>query len=187
MDYFSLARQFVVHSFEKSGDVQPLRHFDRTVYWVEQLMPNADEAMRVAAFAHDIERAFRDRSKEPVGRSAKGFRDDFYIVQHPAKGAEIIGRFLTERKAPESLIARVKMLIEKHEVGGNMDQNILKDADSVSFLENQIQHFLTDKLKRDGAEKIAERFEWMYSRITSQKAKEFARPFYEDAMKRLKP
>ena len=65
MDYFSLARQFVVHSFEKSGDVQPLRHFDRTVYWVEQLMPNADEAMRVAAFAHDIERLFVIVPKNP--------------------------------------------------------------------------------------------------------------------------
>jgi hypothetical protein len=41
------------------------------------------------------------------------------------------------------MIERVMMLVSKHEVGGNDDQNLLKDADAISFLENQIDVFLT--------------------------------------------
>ena len=32
-------------------------HFDRTVYWLQQLRPDADGALLIAAISHDIERA----------------------------------------------------------------------------------------------------------------------------------
>jgi Domain of unknown function (DUF4202) len=185
MDYFDKVRQFVIDSFEKSGSIQGLKHFDRTVYWIEQLKPGADEGLRIAAEAHDIERAYRDSSKEPVGESDKGFRDDYYLKYHPEKGAQIIGEFLEREGAPVGLIMRVKMLIEKHEVGGSDDQNQLKDADSISYLENQVSHFVEEKSKKAGLGKVKEKIDWMFDRITSEEAKKIARPMYEVAIEKL--
>ncbi len=185
MNYFDKARQFVVDSFKKSGSIQGLRHFDRTVYWIERLRPDADESLKIAAVAHDLERAFRDPSKEPANESSAGFKDDFFLKYHPEKGAEIMGNFLEEERAPKEMIERVKMLISKHEVGGDEDQNLLKDADSISYFENQIDHFITKRAEATSPEKVKAKFDWMYDRITSEKAKEIARPMYEEAVKKL--
>ncbi len=133
MDYFEKVRNFVIDSFTKTGGIGGLNHFDRTVYWVLALKPDADEVLRIAAVAHDIERAYRDPSNDPAADSELGFRSDFLLKHHPEKGAEIIGEFLAGEHAPQALIDRVKMLIAKHEIGGNDDQNILKDADSISY------------------------------------------------------
>ncbi len=46
------------------------------------------------------------------------------------------------------------MLVSKHEVGGNEDQNLLKDADSISFFENQVGHFLSKQTAETGKEKL---------------------------------
>ena len=77
------------------------------------------------------------------------------------------------------------MLVSKHEEGGNDDQNLLKDADSVSFFETNISLFLTKHVQDVGKEKVREKFDWMYKRITSEKAKQIARPWYEEAIKNL--
>ena len=68
--------------------------------------------------AHDIERAFRDPSKEPATKSEEGFKGEFFTKYHPEKGAEIVGEVLTKEDAPLELINRVKALIAKHEVEG---------------------------------------------------------------------
>ena len=53
---YDKVEKFVEKSYKgKFGMV----HFKRTVYWIRELKPNADEAMLIAAIAHDIERAFR--------------------------------------------------------------------------------------------------------------------------------
>ena len=83
------------------------------------------------------------------------------------------------------MVEKVIMLISKHEVGGNDGQNLLKDADSISYFENQIQHFLTAKVADVGKAKVKEKFDWMFSRITSNKAKDIAEPMYEAAINRL--
>jgi hypothetical protein len=78
------------------------------------------------------------------------------------------------------------MLIARHEEGGSDDQNVIKDADSVSFFENNIDHFLNDLLKKWGNEVVKDKFQWMLERITSEKAKVIAKPWYEQAMESLK-
>ena len=77
------------------------------------------------------------------------------------------------------MIERVKMLISKHEVGGNDDQNLLKDADSVSFLENNVDHFINNLVSETSKEKVKDKFDRTFNRITSQQAREIARPRYE--------
>lgn len=59
--YYKKAEQFVKESFVKTGKKHEMPHFERTVYWLLKLKPDADEALKIAAIAHDIERAFREK------------------------------------------------------------------------------------------------------------------------------
>jgi hypothetical protein len=185
MSHYKNVEQFVKESFEKAGDDHGFKHLVRTVHWVKELKPNSDEALLIAAIAHDIERAYGDHDKMSKALMAKGFRNDYFLDHHQAEGANIIAKFLESRKAGQELIERVKMLIGNHEIGGNTDQNILKDADSISFFENNIDHFIDVKAKEIGRDKVKEKFDWMYSRISSDKARQIALGWYNDAIARL--
>ena len=67
------------------------------------------------------------------------------------------------------------------EEGGNEEADLIKDADSISYLENNaIKHIkLIGKLSKD---RIKNKVDWMYNRISSKKAKSLAEPFYKEAM-----
>jgi len=83
------------------------------------------------------------------------------------------------------LVNRVKMLVSRHEEGGNDDQNLLKDADSISFFENSIPIFLAQHVNESGKDLVKKKFSWMYDRISSEKAKQIVRGWYENAIIRL--
>jgi 8-oxo-dGTP diphosphatase len=181
MSIFKKTREFVKQSF-KSDEAQ-MRHFDRTVYWIKELKPGADEAYLIAAIGHDIERAFRDSKKEFVNTKLS-FRDKEFLGQHAEKGAEILGEFLDKEGADKKMIDRVKHMVARHEQGGDEDQNLLKDADSLSFVENNGPIFLA-KIDRLGYDRVKEKFDWMYNRISSKKAKQIGKPFYDKMIKEL--
>lgn len=183
-DFYELTKKFVEESFAKKGKTR-MTHYTRTVFWVKELCPGADEAFLAAAFAHDIERAFRDNSVDVVRYSKDGFLDKEYLKLHQKKGAEIIADFLIKKGADKKFIEKVSELIAKHEVGGNREQNILKDADSVSFFENNVGHFIEKDAVRVGKEKVRKKFDWMFDRITSAKAKKIVRPWYEKGIESL--
>jgi hypothetical protein len=147
---------------------------------VEKLRQGADEGLLIAAVSHDIERSER-KLREP----AKNFLDPEYLREHQERGAFMVGEFLQAHGAPEELVQRVEHLVSKHEVGGDEDQNLLKDADSLSFFETQVEYFVEEKVKESGAEAIKAKFQWMFDRISSEEAKNKARPMYEQAMRRL--
>lgn len=178
-ELFEKVRKFV----DKSYNGKTV-HFERTVYWIRQLKPKADGALLIAGLAHDIERAFREdwMWELPVKR---GFRDSVFLRHHQERGAKIIGEFLKKEGADRRLIERVKMLVSRHEEGGNDDQNVLKDADSISMLENNVKNFIKRYVPAMGKEIAEEKFDWMYNRITSKKAKRIAKPWYEKAIKKL--
>jgi hypothetical protein len=181
---YKQTEQFVVDSFNKANEPQPIKHLLRTAYWLKKIYPKADEAMLIAAVTHDIERAFRKDD------TLKRLEQLSYIAveilrPHEEQGAEVISSYLKQWGANDQLIDKVKMLVSRHEEGGTDEQNIIKDADSVSFFENQIEYFLTTLLKKDGKEKIKEKLDWMFDRITSEKAKKFSKKWYEEAISKL--
>ena len=182
-ELFDKVKQFVKKSFRGKEPGGQIVHFERTVYWVQKLNPSADKALLIAAFAHDIERAYRSREIMKNLREVK-FTDKKRMREHQEKGAQIIGRFLEQENAPRELIKRVKDLISKHEEGGDEGQNILKDADSISFLENNIKIFL-QMAEKIGKKKIRQKFDWMYNRITSEQAKQIANKWYKKAIEEL--
>lgn len=155
-------------------------HLKRTAYWLKRLKPNADGALLIAALSHDIERSRRDSAKETAD-----FLDPEYLRAHQEGGAEIMRGFLSEQGASAKMIERVAGLIAKHEVGGTADQNLLMDADSISFFENNTDLFLLKKLPVVGEEVVRRKLEWMYSRMSSPESQRLCLPYYEDAMRRL--
>lgn len=169
MSLYEKVVEFVDEAFKEKK-----AHFERAVFWMEKFVPNYSESHEIAAYAHDIERAFRDDSIEHGA-----YNGEFYIKYHPEKGAEIIGDFLSEQGVDRQSIEHVKHLIRKHEVGGDAEQNALMDADSVSFFETNAEMFVKKKAPVEGYQKIKDKFDWMFNRISSDERKEFARANYE--------
>jgi hypothetical protein len=180
---YNAVEQFVFDSFTKVEKTSQIKHFVRTVHWLKVLSPDADEALLVAAVAHDIERAFRQ--KDMAEKRSAGWTSIEFFRPHEERGAEITIDFLKQLNVNDNFIEKVKTLISRHEEGGNDDQNLLKDADSISFFETNISSFLEGKSLEMGKEKIKQKFDWMYNRITSPKAKQVAQPYYEAALKAL--
>ncbi|HEV7449010.1 MAG TPA: DUF4202 family protein [Candidatus Paceibacterota bacterium] len=170
MNLYEQTVEFVGEAFK--GKVA---HFERTVFWYEQLLPQLTEAHRVAAYAHDIERALRDKNTPDT----ENYLDPEFLKRHQEGGAKIMADFLREKGADDMTIDKVSHLISKHEVGGDAEQDALMDADSVSFMETNAEMFVTKKAPTEGYEKVKEKLDWMYNRINSPEAKEAARANYE--------
>ena len=96
-----------------------------------------------------------------------------------------MAEFLKSQGADEAIINTVVHLIGRHEVGGDAEQNALMDADSVSYFETNAEMFVTERAARDGYQKVKEKIDWMFNRISSEKHKEFARENYEKWSKAL--
>ena len=185
-DLFLITKKFIKESFGDTNMQSQIKHLLRTAYWVKFLYPKANEALLVAAISHDIDKVFRKPGYyENMVRSNKGFLKKESIIEHPKRCSKIMEGFLKRNKVKKELIFKIKDFIEKYEIGGNKEQNILKDANSLSFFENNVDVFLSLKKWGSNKQNIRDKFDWMYSRITSRKAKSIAKPWYEKAIKLL--
>jgi HD superfamily phosphohydrolase YqeK len=104
-----------------------------------------------AAISHDIVRAFE--TPEYLQRFEKmknRFINSKYLKVHQNTSAKIIKDFLTNNNIDKKSITIITKLIEKHEVGGDVYQNILKDSDSLSFFETSNKRFIN--MVKDGKE-----------------------------------
>lgn len=186
LPYYKAAKEFVKNSFAAvKNQLVPL-HLERTVDWLIKLYPEADEALLIAGVAHDIERAFRE---EHVYRkmflSDNAFKDSAFLDYHQQRSAKIISDFLKTLDCPTKLSEKVSHLVAHHETGGDIETDLLKDADSLSFFQTNVDLFVTVKVVESSVDKVKEKFIWMFERISRPQAREFCRPLYEDAMTRL--
>jgi len=160
-------------------------HLVRSAYWVKKLDPKADEAVIIAALTHDMERAFPGPDEV---KFLTGYTDEEYLElcrKHSLRSAKIVEKFLKEKGAKRKLINKVKKLIEQHEFGGTYEQNLVKDADSISFLETNAPIFIGFIPEKRTKEEVRKKLEWMFSRISLPKAKKLAKPLYEKAIAEL--
>ncbi len=176
-------KQFVKESYEKSATGKSLEHFESAARWAQRLKPDSDEAIIIAAYAHDIARAFRKTNTEQTFKE-KEFNDPKILEEHQREGARIVSEFLKKEGYEQGKIERIKNMVGKHEVGGDAESNLIKDADSISYFEtNAIKHTgLANKL---GKEKVRRKMDWMFERITSEQARKIAEPAYNHAIKQL--
>lgn len=183
MNFYRKSVTFVESSFKRSKFNDELRHFWRTAYWLKKLYPKADEAMLIAAVSHDIERAYRKAIY--TKKYSRNFLDRYSLYEHPRGGALIMKKFLLKQGAPKAMVKKVAMMIRGHEIGGNKWQNLLKDADSISYFDKHYRRFIKKTAFIASPQAVREKVDWMYNRITSRKAKAYAKPMYEKSLKYL--
>lgn len=56
----------------------------------------------------------------------------------------------------------------------------------MSFFETNVDHFVKKYSVEVGKDLVKDKFDWMFDRITSAKAKELVKPLYEGALRQLK-
>ena len=171
------ARRWVVQNYPYNRD-----HLLRALEWLDRLAPDAPEAVRLAALTHDMERAFPGPD-QPV---AKSFDDPLYYRLHSERSARIVGAWLRENGADDPLTRDVEKLILAHEFGGWPEADMVQAADSLSFLETNIDLFLN--FVRSGkfsASAVGVKFDFSYDRIQVPHAREIALPLRDQAKARL--
>lgn len=134
-------------------------HSQSVLKWVLKLKPYADISLKIAALGHDIDRSFPEQRIKPTD-----FSDyNEYKKRHSEKSAEIISNLMKKIGFENKIIEKTKFLIEKHEVGGKGDAEILKEADSISFFENN----LLDYIDRN-PEYVKDKIKFMYNRLSKE-------------------
>jgi hypothetical protein len=142
-------------------------HLLKSLEWLDRLAPGSSEAVRLATLTHDMERAFPGPD-QPVMTS---FDDPAYLAAHSERSARI---------------GAVEALIRVHEIGGWPEANLVQAADSLSFLETNIDLFLN--MVRSGkrtAREVRAKFDLSYDRIQVPEARGPALPMLEQANARL--
>jgi hypothetical protein len=177
MSLVEAARQWVVAKYPYNS-----HHLLRSLDWLDRIAPGSREAARLATLTHDMERAFPGPD-QPVLTTLV---DPAYHATHAARSARIVGEWLRGQGAEESLVTDVERLIRAHEDGGWPEADLVQAADSLSFLETNIDLFLgfVDKGRFSAAE-VRHKFDYSYERIQAPGAKELALPLYEQACARL--
>ena len=132
-------------------------HADNTLHWLRRLAPDADPALRLAALAHDIERATPDRYRR------EQFADyDAFKAAHAARGARLLRGILDDCGVDPAVAAEACRLVRLHEVGGDPRADLLREADSLSYFEVNLPLYLA----REGRAETLRRCRWGVARLT---------------------
>lgn len=178
MDLLSKVEQFVIDAFMEAQNEVEILHYTRTVYWIRELKPDADEALLIAGMSHDIERAF-------YGDWKAGSGDEEKLKKHQELSAGIIGDFLKKQGVSEDFIQRVKGLVLRHESGGDGDQNVLCDADCLAWFEEKALRNAKKHKQEGREEEMKKKLDRVLERIHSVHAKEIVRAWYKAALHEL--
>jgi len=166
MDSIECAKRKIRAVISKSGVPEDPVHAENVLEWVLRLKPDTDEALQIAALAHDIDRA---DEKRKVRRS--DFNDyNKFKAAHANNSAKILKVILHECHVEQSVIDEACRLVERHEVGGDPHSDLLKDADGISYFEVNMPLYF----QREGYEETLKRCIWGYNRL-SPKMKEICK------------
>ena len=133
-------------------------HAENTLHWLLKLKPDANAALQLAALAHDIDRA---DEKTKVRRT--WFQDyDMFKAAHAQHSADITKNILEQCDVDTETIVHACRLIEQHETGGDLESDLLKDADSISYFDTNLPEYF----KREGRDETLRRCMWGYQRLS---------------------
>lgn len=160
---FLIAVQRIRAAIARSPVPEDPGHAENTLQWMKRLAPEAGPALHLAALAHDIERARPDRLMRHE------FDDyDSFKKEHAAVGADIAEALLLDVGIDAVLRQAVFFLIRQHEVGGDPESDLLKDADSLSYFDHNLPFYY----RREGWTNTLRRARWGYQRL-SARAREY--------------
>ena len=147
------------------------KHAILTYNWVLKLKPDANYELQIAALAHDIERGVYD---DIVASKFDSYDD--YKKQHSLMSANEIKKILLKYNLDEKFISKVYNLVLNHEIGGDDEVDILKDADSISYFQDSIEPYS----KRNTIEKTKFKIKYMFDRASPQVQKIVKELEFED-------
>ena len=133
-------------------------HAENTLEWLLRLEPDANDALQLAALAHDIDRAI-ERIK--IKRADFGNYDAFKAA-HARNSAEILRPILTACGVERNIVKEACRLVQAHEEGGDPGSDLLKDADSISYFDVNLPLYF----QREGWDETKRRSHWGYRRLT---------------------
>ncbi len=157
-------------------------HMVNSLEWLDRIAPGSPESTRLATLTHDMERAFPGPD-QPVWNGDEDYR---YYVAHSNRSARIVGEWLRSRNAGESLISEVESLIRVHEFGGWPEADKVQAADSLSFLDVNIDLFLGYATSgRYRVDQVRAKFVYSHTRIRIPVIQEISGPMLSSALERL--
>jgi len=174
MDSLDCTKRRIKSVIAGSGVPEDPIHAQNTLDWLLKLDPKADQALRIAALGHDIERALEHR---------KVFRANFanfeaFKAAHAENSALILQEIMADCGLEPDLAAEVCRLVRLHEVGGDPRADLLRDADSISFFDVNLPFYS----ERNGLTETLRRSIWGYRRL-SERAKNMVAGLGIDAIR----
>ncbi len=148
------------------------RHAENTLEWLLRLDPKADQALQIAALAHDIDRAVETQKV----RRADYDDYDAFKAAHARNGAKILRAILDECGAAKSMVDEACRLVTFHETGHDARADLLKDADAISYFAVNMPLYY----EREGWEETKRRCIWGYRRLSARMKKIAKDITYED-------
>ncbi len=163
IDSIACAKQKIRAVISISSVPEDPIHAENVLEWLLKLKPDANEALQIAALAHDI-----DRSDERTKIQRSDFNDyNQFKAAHANNSAKILKDILHKCQVEQSIVDEACRLVERHEIGGDPHSDLLKDADSISYFEVNMPLYF----QREGYEETLKRCIWGYRRL-SPKMKE---------------
>lgn len=178
MSKFDSLKDEIKDIASKSPIPNDREHSEAALKWVLILKPDADEYLQIAALSHDIDRGV-------TGITEKDCKDYSKIKEfkkeHAIRSANIIGDLMEKYGYDEAAIEKVKCLVESHEEGGDEEQNILMQADSMAYFELNIPMYLD----RYGREQTIKKIQFMYIRLSKEARQSINQIKFSDEIKEL--
>ncbi|GAH33435.1 unnamed protein product [marine sediment metagenome] len=162
----------IMEIIEKSSNPEDPIHARNTLEWMIKLEPQADEALKIAALGHDIERAI---SKRKIKCENYTNYEEFKKA-HSLNSAEVLSKLMETFKVKKELREEIFYLVNHHETGGNKRANLLKNADSLSFLQVNLPYYFI----RNDLDETKKRCKWGYRRLPVNLRKIVSRFSYND-------
>jgi len=157
MDNIDCVKKNMERIIKKSQVPEDPIHSENTLQWLLKLKPDADDALKIAALGHDIERAIEERK---VRREDYKDYDEFKEA-HASNSAKILAEIMNECNISKKLADDIVFLVCHHETGGTRRVDILRDADSISFFHVNLPYYFL----RNGIEETKRRCLWGYGKL----------------------
>lgn len=171
------ARRWVVEQYPYNSN-----HLLNTLEWLDRIAPGSREVVRLAAITHDMERAFPGPD-QPIMTT---LTDPIYNRLHSERSARIVGAWFREQGAEPGRVRDIEALVLAHEIGGWPEANLVQAADSISFLDANLELALNFvRTGRFTGPQVRAKLDYSYDRIQVPAARDLAEPYLDRARARL--
>ncbi len=173
MNSIECAKQKIRTIIASSKVPEDLPHAENTLEWLFTLNPEADQALQIAALAHDIDRAVENQ------KVRRNDYDDYDVFKaaHARNGARILREIMEKCGVDDSVTEEACRLVTLHEVGGDHRSDLIKNADSISYFKVNMPLYY----QREGWEETKRRCIWGLKRLSAPMKRVVEDIAYEDA------